>query len=352
MTTTAAASTTTPTAGVGAHTVEHSGLYFKLELVNVTETAFLTRQHLFEQLLSKILFWPRHLVKTVRVNGAQVESTDSNTTDSIGIVPGVLDESPSDGPTHCMRFNVLGFADSAQSQRSGAYYFTHNTWGNRPVYKSLQNEYLYFHPQKQWWLIGPNLGSSVAGMVASSEVASPDLIPTGDWYVYDDKIAQGWRSASSVHVSCDPVPFVSVSVQLQAQGCDDADRHALAQSKLLLTDILAPSQPTTGLVHELRAHNMYIMTAAMQGQAVVRDCAPVLLVDLPHPHASHSLQVHCHYDGTKVHVVHKRPMTHSSFNCYHRFAQARNVWDCNCHSWDPEGEHGGLEFNNLTRTGL
>ena len=86
------------------------------------------------------------------------------------------------------------------------------------------------------------------------------------------------------------------------------------------------------------------MGVSLRGKSVLRGCAPEILVDVPHPKSADSLQVHCHYDGVHVSVLHKRPLAHDSFNCYHRYSEMKGAWDCRCHSWnaDQATKEGGM----------
>ena len=197
----------------------------------------------------------------------------------------------------------------------------------------------------QWWLIGPELGSSVAGMVISSQAQTPSALPARKWFVYDNKMTNGWMEAPDVRVACHPVPYVDVKVQMKAKDCSDANKRAMAAMQFNLNYALTPG--ASNLVSAMRHDGFSAMSATLVGKPVTRDCAPEILVDVPHPKHAHSLQVHCHYNGHRVMVTHQKAMHHDTFNCYHRFDEMRSVWDCRCHSWQSASVSAGagIEYN-------
>ena len=328
--TTAAPATTTTPPPTPEH-AERAGLYATLRLENITVSEFVAQQHVFEGQLSHTLSWSRHLTKIIEVDGVKSVSADKQGKYSVEHSSGHVVAAGA-GDHQCRRFTVNGFTASAQSKRAGDYYFTQNTWGGRPVYMDANRNYIYFHPDKQWWLVGPELGSAVAGMVVPSNAMSPATLPVGKWFVYDDKITMGWEAAPTVRVTCNPVPYVDVKVQLKATGCGRSAARAVEEAQYALTVALMPTK--AGLVAAMRSKQVRLMGASLRGKSITRGCAPTILVDVPRPKSAHSLQVHCHYDGVHVSVLHTRPLEHDSFNCYHRYNEEKSAWDCRCHSWD------------------
>jgi len=328
---TTAAPTTTTTPPPTPEHAERAGLYATLRLENITIAEFVAQQHVFEGQLSHTLSWSRHLTKIIEVDGVKSVSADKQGKYSVEHSSGHVVAAGA-GDHQCRRFTVNGFTASAQSKRAGDYYFTQNTWGGRPVYMDANRNYIYFHPDKQWWLVGPELGSAVAGMVVPSNAMSPATLPVGKWFVYDDKITMGWEAAPTVRVTCNPVPYVDVKVQLKATGCGRSAARAVEEAQYALTVALMPTK--AGLVAAMRSKQVCLMGASLRGKSITRGCAPTILVDVPRPKSAHSLQVHCHYDGVHVSVLHTRPLEHDSFNCYHRYNEEKSAWDCRCHSWD------------------
>jgi hypothetical protein len=339
------AAPTTTTAAAYAYATERAGLYTSLRLINTTIMDFVAHQHMFEKEVAALLSWPRYLVKVREVDGVRkVEHVTGSDAYMIEHGNGHLqqydepqEESMFHGaPLRCLRWTVHGLGDdSAQKKRAGDYWFTSHSWGGRPVYKSSDGNYLYYHPERKWWLIGPDLGSKVAGMVIANDATSPAGLPDGQWFVYDSKRTHSWKAAPGVDLRCNPVPYVEVKLQLKAKGCDNSDTHNSAMARMASAIPNVLSMPVTGLVARLAQGGLPVMTARVTGAPHVRDCMPEILLDVPHPVNAHSLNVHCHYDGSKLKVTHTgRLPSHNAFNCYHRYDKVTAAWDCFCHSWD------------------
>ena len=53
----------------------------------------------------------------------------------------------------CEILTLSGFADNAQEKRLGTFYATADDIEGRPVYANrATGDYLYYYPQKEWWL--------------------------------------------------------------------------------------------------------------------------------------------------------------------------------------------------------
>jgi hypothetical protein len=226
-----------------------------------------------------------------------------------------------------------GFADDPQKKRLGTFYATRDSVEGRPVYQNrATGDYMYFYAQKNWWLIGPHVGSATAGLLVQDEAMYPADIK-GDFFAFD--AGSGKWTKTNVDKSCARMPLLDVRFTLLAHDCSAVDAKAIEEAPLMIhknADRLAATLDESGV---------HAATVAVLGKVALRGCEPEIFLHLGAPTNAVQLpKSHCHFDGSRVTVRHtQRTAHHDAFSCNHRFDATANAWQCSCNSWVAADAH-------------
>ena len=104
-------------------------------------------------------------------------------------------------PAGCCRTVDLAGVPGAQSSREGTFSQVDGVvgQGGRPVYRNeLNNQFLYFWAEHNFWLVGPDYEVNHAGIHSTTEDALCPNEATG-WEAYVDS---EWVADDSITVSC------------------------------------------------------------------------------------------------------------------------------------------------------
>jgi hypothetical protein len=278
------------------------GASVTLQLANVTLAQMQSKQLVLEAALANLFTWDIHNIRIDRFSAA---------TPPVG--------------RGCEILTLSGFADNAQKKRLGDFYATADNVEGRPVYVNrATGDYLYYYPQKEWWLIGPTVGSSTAGMLVQDKAMHPADIK-GQFYAFDS--ASGQWTKTQVDQMCARMPLLDVRFSLLAHDCSAVDAKKIENAPRAIhqhADRLAKTLDQSGLATS---------GAKVLGKVDVRGCEPEIILNLGAPTSAVAVP-HCHFDGNKVTIRHtQQTHTHDSFACNHRFSAAASAWQCTCKSW-------------------
>lgn len=190
-----------------------------------------------------------------------------------------------------------------------------------PVYKN-NKDYLYFFQNrkgKSMWLVGPRRGSASAHTLGQVRSAKSSL-KSAKWYTFK---GSKWSEAK---FAARPIFKPSSKVQLfvGAPNCDKEMPEHLKHLKTNLDNSLTKIEKRLGF----KAASVSLVGARNHNL----ECNPAIKLSVRQLKHAKAVKTQCKWNGNKLQLKYNVPKGHAH-NCYHKFNQRSQKWDCMCHSW-------------------
>jgi len=202
--------------------VTHAGLVASIELLGVQDAVLNTeQQQALKQSIGRVLRWPANKIVDVQI-------ADNHHCDRVTLS---MTTKAEDGTTL-----PAGFGD----RRLGDYFRVPSV-STRPVFRQEGEDgwYLYFGAEtnhmsdtgnaytttKRWWVVGPKLGGTQAGLIAPDDVRGPEEVRKGGWYSFEH--AGGWKLQPGISVRCNPVKRTTIKFRAATTLCNAAEIKVL-----------------------------------------------------------------------------------------------------------------------------